>query len=323
MPELPEIESLRRSLAPDLLGHALTLDRLYRPDIVRASWNGPLSRRGRQTLTPPEQLSLSKVQRLERRGKQLAIVGEDGRVLCVQLGMSGRLLLSQSTQPQPPHTHAQWSVRPIDPVRGSHASSLVLRFVDPRRFGGLGAFESFEALLQRAWSRLGPDALDLADSDLRRLARGRRSIKATLLDQAALAGVGNIYADESLFLARIDPARRAGSLREHECDRLAAAVRAVLSRAVESGGSTLRDYVDAQGRPGSAQSHHNVYGRSGQPCPLCARPLRSRLLAQRTTVWCPFCQPRRPSRHIESRGNPKPPSDANLRHIRVFHIRPR
>jgi len=125
------------------------------------------------------------------------------------------------------------------------------------------------------------------------LAQTKRSIKSALLDQAVLAGVGNIYADEALHMAGIHPARRADGLRADEIANLAQSIAGVLAAAIAAGGSTLRDYADANGRPGSYQTAHAVYGRAGQPCLTCGTLLASRLLAQRTTVWCPHCQPAR------------------------------
>jgi formamidopyrimidine-DNA glycosylase len=138
---------------------------------------------------------------------------------------------------------------------------------------------------------LGPDALEVSGERLFERTRGSaRAIKAGLLDQRVLAGVGNIYADESLFLAGIAPRRRAERLSREQCERLAACVRGVLAVAIEAGGSTLRDYVDADGRAGASQFAHRVYGRGGQACVACGRVLRSAVVGQRTTVWCGGCQ---------------------------------
>jgi formamidopyrimidine-DNA glycosylase len=164
-------------------------------------------------------------------------------------------------------------------------------FRDPRRFGGLSAWPSFESVV-RAWDdTLGPDALDIDAGRLRAALAGRRSVKAALLDQRAIAGVGNIYADESLHRAGIDPRMRCTRLREHDVKALASAIQSVLGDAVRRGGSTLRDHRAADGSPGDAQQDHQVYGRAGLPCLRCGTPIRTCRLAGRTTAWCPRCQP--------------------------------
>ncbi|MHC5027133.1 MAG: Fpg/Nei family DNA glycosylase, partial [Planctomycetota bacterium] len=141
------------------------------------------------------------------------------------------------------------------------------------------------------WRRLGPDALTITSAELaKRLRRTRRAVKAALLDQSVLAGVGNIYADEALFGSRLHPARRADGLARAEVRDLARELRRTLGRAVDSGGSSLRDYVDAEGRKGGYAAYHQVYGRGGEPCVRCSTRLERMLLAQRTTVFCPQCQ---------------------------------
>lgn len=273
MPELPEVESLRRSLEPGLLGRVVERVELRRRDIV----DGPA--------TPAALLQGERIDNLRRHGKQMAIVTSSGKHLVVQLGMTGQVLLVHDEGELPPdHVHAVWRLR----KDGSHPGLLAFR--DPRRFGGLTTLESREAL-QRRWSSLGPDALGITGGELLAgLRASKRAIKAALLDQAVLAGVGNIYADESLFLAQIAPRKLASRLNPKQVDRLAEAIRGVLEQAVRKGGSTLRDYVDASGRAGSFALEHQVYGRAGRPCVRCQTPLRSATLAQRTTVWCPLCQ---------------------------------
>jgi formamidopyrimidine-DNA glycosylase len=285
VPELPEVERVRLSLAPRITGRRIGAAVLHRRDIAE-------SFRGSQTpirtrTTPEALLQGDTVGSLLRHGKQLAIVGRSGRVLLVHLGMSGQLLWKAPDAPiHGGHVHAEWHVTDS---RGRSSGRVVFR--DPRRFGGLWTFESVEALRNARWSRLGPDALTITGDQLREgLGRTRRSIKAALLDQEVIAGVGNIYADEALFLAGIRPKRRAGALKTAEIDRLVGTIREVLQRSIETGGSTLRDYVDADGAKGGAQEWHAVYGRGGEACRVCGGELRHGLVAQRTTVWCPRCQ---------------------------------
>ena len=284
MPELPEVERVRMSLRPHLMGRRVARAVLHRADICESF----AQRRAglvRVEASPAALLQGDEVAAMERHGKQLAIIGASGRVLSVHLGMSGQLLWLRVGQPLPAtHVHAEWAIRD-----GKGAGTLVFR--DPRRFGGLWTFDSVEAFRAARWAVLGPDALSVTAEQLGEgLAKSRRAIKAALLDQGVIAGVGNIYADEALFLAGLKPTRRAGSLKAPEVGRHAAAVREVLQRSIETGGSTLRDYVDADGAKGSAQEGHAVYGRGGEPCRACGGTLRQGVVAQRTTVWCPRCQ---------------------------------
>lgn len=282
MPELPEVERTRLSLAP-LIGRAITRASLFRTDICNS-----FSPKGTHTNTTTlDLLQNARISSLSRRGKQLAIVSSDGRTLCIQLGMSGRLLLLPSDIPHsksniPPHTHAAWTFD----------DNSQLLFIDPRRFGGLSTYPSESALLTHRWSTLGPDALSITARDLAgACAESHRPIKSLLLDQSALAGVGNIYADESLFRARINPKTHASALTKPQLTSLAGAIRFILARAITAGGSTLRNYADSSGRAGSAQLLHAVYGRADQPCQTCNRALSSIRLAQRATVFCRSCQP--------------------------------
>lgn len=276
MPELPEVEHLRRTLEPALVGAVVERAELRRRDVLRAG--APIER---------AMLVGGRVATLDRRGKELAIRCKDGRVLCVHLGMSGQLVLESPDAPTLPasHRHAEWSL-------AGRVERLVFR--DPRRFGGLVAIDDGAGLDAR-WLARGPDAFATPSRIVAATlaAQGHRHapIKAILLDQSVVAGVGNIYADESLFRARIRPDRRADSLSRKEWSALAAGLRRVLTLAVASGGSSLRDYRDGSGRVGSFQRLHRVYGRGGEPCPECATPLRDARVAGRTTTWCPACQP--------------------------------
>lgn len=305
MPELPEVETIRRALTPLLVGRRIAEALLIRRDVLVMPTDpaGGFSRqRGRggkeQTqpapITPADLLDKHSVTELRRRGKQLAIIAEHRqrhRALIVQLGMSGQLLAvpSKPKTDQPTvstHVHARWKLD----------DGLELLFRDPRRFGGLRVFPD-AAALDTHWLDLGPDGLDLDAAALwERLEHTRRPIKAALLDQAVVAGVGNIYADESLFIAGIHPTRRADTLRPQEGEALAAAIRRVLAQAVDAGGSTLRDYITPGGEPGGYQMKHQVYGRGGKPCMVCGKPLKTATAAGRTTVWCASCQPTARSR---------------------------
>lgn len=275
MPELPEVETVRLGLAP-VLGVPIARVRVARRNVVR---DHAEQRRGR--LDPRALLEHDTVARTLRRGKQLALVGTGGRVVLVHLGMSGQVLvLEAGAKVAGGHAHVVWS---LDDGR-----RIVFR--DPRRFGGIWLLPD-QAALDARWDALGVDGLSITGEDLRRsLGASRRAVKNALLDQSGVAGVGNIYADEALFEAGIDPRRPCDMITPGEWAKLGDAIRAVLSAGIRAGGSTLRDYRRPDGTPGSGVGGHRVYGRGGQPCVRCGRPLAKALLAQRTTVWCEHCQ---------------------------------
>jgi len=291
LPELPEVEVLRRTLTPHLAGAVVQSVRLHRSDICQSfnAAGNPVA------TTSARLLKGSTILLISRIGKQMGIQTTDGRVLVVQLGMSGQVLVTRGIEEvkQSTHVHAVWTILAAGPGREKAAARepTFLYFRDPRRFGGLCTYPSAEALVQFRWSMLGIDGL-LADGHT--LARGvgksARAIKAVLLDQSVIAGVGNIYADEALSAARIAPKRKATSLAVAEWDRLGEAIVATLKGAIGLGGSTLRDYRNADGEEGTATATHRVYGRGGGPCLVCRRKLAVGIVSQRTTVWCPQCQ---------------------------------
>ncbi|MBL9141808.1 MAG: hypothetical protein JNK53_08075 [Phycisphaerae bacterium] len=285
---------MRRSLLPVLVGARLSVVALGAHD-VRSRGRGRVravglrakdSRAQPAWISPSALLHCGVVRALHRHGKQLAIEAADGRVLVIQLGMSGQVLLEAAgARPVPDtHRHIEWLIR----SSSGHDARLVFR--DPRRFGGVHPAGSMIDLRANAWRDLGPDALGIAGAQLALRCAGSRAIKIALLDQAVLAGVGNIYADEALFRARISPVQAANRLSRQQFVRLAAALRAVLRAAIARGGSTLRDHRSALGELGTAQARHRVYGRSGLPCFRCRATIRSIRLGGRTTAFCPACQ---------------------------------
>lgn len=267
-------------MLPDSVLHV----RAIGPHDMRARGRGRSARARSEWITPAQALDGARIAALHRHGKQLAIEADDGRVLVLQLGMSGQVRTDRSAPAS--HRHLEWEARP------RRGRPFMLCFRDPRRFGGVSWWTSMDALRRKGWGDLGPDALAIKGAELAGRLTGIRAIKAVLLDQAVLAGVGNIYADEALFAAGIHPKRRACSIRPDECMRLARALRDVLARAVRGNGSTLRDHVGVGGDPGAAQHAHRAYGRAGQPCTRCADPMASGQVGGRTTVWCVRCQPR-------------------------------
>ncbi|KFN50602.1 bifunctional DNA-formamidopyrimidine glycosylase/DNA-(apurinic or apyrimidinic site) lyase [Arenimonas composti] len=269
MPELPEVETTRRGLAPHVEGRHITGVVLRRPDL---RW--PI---------PPEvgaNLPGQPVLAVRRRAKYLLLDTAPGSAL-MHLGMSGMLRVLPAATPVGSHDH-------VDLVLDS---GRVLRFTDPRRFGCLlwqPAGETHPLL-----AGLGPEPLaDAFDGDyLFALSRGRKApVKAFLMDQAVVVGVGNIYAAEALFRAGIRPGRAAGAVSRERYRALAAAVKEVLAYAITRGGTTLRDFLSPDGAPGYFEQELQVYGREGQPCRHCGRPLRGRQMGGRATVWCSGCQ---------------------------------
>lgn len=270
MPELPEVETTRRGLEPHLLGRRVLELAVREP---RLRW--PVA----AELAP--WVAGRAVSSVQRRGKYL-ILDLGGGGLLVHLGMSGSLRLVPGVEP--PGRHAHWDLRLDDGCR--------LRFTDPRRFGSLHRWQADPAghpLLRT----LGPEPLGpgFHGDYLYRRSRGRRlAVKAFLMDSRVVAGVGNIYANEALFLAGLPPGRAAGRIGAERYTRLAAAVRSVLADAIAAGGTTLRDFTSGDGRPGYFRQRLRVYGRGGAACPACGAPIAERRQGQRSTFFCPRCQ---------------------------------
>ncbi len=270
MPELPEVETTMRALATRLTGRRVLSVTQRRPDI-----RFPMP----QQL--PERLAGRALTGFARRGKFIQTFLDDGMVLLLHLGMSGRLLLGAT--PQGPHEHLTFAFD----------DGSLLRFVDPRRFGMVDLVPASELQAHRWLAGLGAEPLapGFDGAALRRALAGRRvAVKLALMDQRRLVGVGNIYASESLYRARISPLRPAGRVGAAACARLAAAVREVLGEAIAAGGSSLRDYVQSNGELGHFQNDFRVYDRAGSPCPGCARPIRRIVQGGRATFYCPTCQ---------------------------------
>ena len=275
MPELPEVETVRRGLEAALAGHVVARARRRRADLRR-----PLPR------DLNRRLEGRRLDRIGRRGKYLLFHFEGGTVLIAHLGMSGRFLIHTPPAPEPGrHDHVI-----IETVHGP-----VLTFNDARRFG-LMALAREDALGAHPLLRgLGPEPLDrdFDGATLGAVLRGRRTaIKAALLDQRVIAGLGNIYACEALFRARLSPRRTADSVRGMRASRLAAAIRSVLEAAIAAGGSSLRDYVQVSGELGYFQHAFAVYGRDGETCPgcVCQGVVRRIVQGGRSTFYCPRLQ---------------------------------
>jgi formamidopyrimidine-DNA glycosylase len=273
MPELPEVETIARGL-----------DKRVRGDVIDSVWLGkhpePLKSTAQEIASA---LTATRIARVRRVGKHIVFDlepkssrnGKISRQWIVHLGMTGRMLVCASGEEVPKHTHAIATL----------SSGRELRFVDPRRFGRLSVLSAQE------FAGPGTEPLTVSGADFAKLFHGRKTpIKAALLNQKLLHGVGNIYADESLFRAGIRPRRQAGRLTRAELDRLHAAVKEVLRKAIKLGGSSVSDYVDAEGREGFFQLQHKVYMRTGEPCLVCRTRIKRTVLGGRGTHYCPKCQ---------------------------------
>jgi formamidopyrimidine-DNA glycosylase len=279
MPELPEVQTVVTTLAPRLTSQTLADVRHLRPDIVRPrGFDLPAALVGRT------------VSSVTRRGKRIVIALDDGGRFYIHLGMTGQLKVEPPDREVAPHTHLIVRLRGV----GDGGASSELRFRDPRRFGGvfwLGRGNEATAVAADD-ARMGPEPLTLRPGQLaKRLSRTTRAIKNALLDQAVVAGLGNIYVDEALFASSIHPLRPADELSPDDVKRLNRAIKTTLLRAIRHRGSTLRDYVDADGRSGGFQLLHRVYGREGDPCHTCRSPIARIVLGGRSAHFCPVCQP--------------------------------
>lgn len=280
MPELAEIEVIRLSLLPLLVGQTLRVA-CVGPHDMRARGSGRGKTRQHQIwMSNTQLLHNGTITSLVRRGKRLAMIASDGRCLVIQLGMSGQFL--PTTAAAATHQHVVWGIQKSD---------FGLTFRDPRRFGGLTAYRTPQDMIDAWDDELGVDGLTITTQQLSRTLVGNRIVKCALLDQTVVAGVGNIYADESLHRAGINPRTRCHELNPKHLQALASAIRFILRQAVRRGGSTLRDYRSGTGETGSAQQLHQVYGREGEPCHACHTQLSGARLGGRSAVWCPVCQP--------------------------------
>jgi formamidopyrimidine-DNA glycosylase len=288
MPELPEVETIVRSLEPGIRGRTIERAELLFKPLLRRPPKGGLSA-----------LAGKRVLGVRRRGKMILIECEGGLTLVFHLKMTGQMLLSGASA-EAPDKHTRLVVKFRD--RGPE-----LRFRDVRKFGFLLCVSRDPEGVCAELSCLGPEPLTITREDFGRLIRARRGrIKSLLLNQTVIAGIGNIYADEILFDSRIHPQTPAVRLSRNEAGRLWESTRKILHAAVEAKGSSLSDYVDTEGRPGSFQFFHKVYDRESEPCVRCGRPVKRIVVGERGTYFCPRCQRRKRGRgarkHVSSPG---------------------
>jgi formamidopyrimidine-DNA glycosylase len=276
MPELPEVETIARGLAKRITG-----------DLVESVWLGQKKEPLKSTASEiAETLEYSRIAAVRRMGKHIVFDLERGvrptqapihrkAQWIVHLGMTGQLLICEPRSEVPKHTHAILKL----------ASGRELRFVDPRRFGRISVATSGD------FDATGVEPLEVDLDRFLTLFRGRKTpIKSALLNQKLLRGVGNIYADESLFRAGIRPRRRALTITREQLSKLFLAVKDVLNEAIALGGSSVSDYVNSDGEEGFFQLQHRVYGREGEPCLVCKTPIKRIVIAGRSSHYCPKCQ---------------------------------
>lgn len=270
MPELPEVETTRRGIAPYVIGERIK-SIIVRERQLRWPVPGNLKR----------VLAGKTIRKLDRRAKYLLFYTSDGCML-LHLGMSGSLRIIEAGSPPEKHDH-------VDII---FESGRALRFRDPRKFGSIH-WTSDDPLQHSLLKQLGPEPLshDLHVDYLFTKSRKRtQSVKTFIMDSRVVVGVGNIYANESLFLAGINPRRKAGKVSRARYALLVNAIKQVLTSAIKKGGTTLRDFINGEGKPGYFRNELQVYDRAGEPCKKCKTPIKVIRLGQRSTFYCPLCQ---------------------------------
>jgi formamidopyrimidine-DNA glycosylase len=270
MPELPEVETVVRDLRPRVVGR--TIQRVELGDKkLRRPWQPAWS----------STVAGAKVKAMHRRGKWIIIDLDRDPRLIVHLGMTGQFTTAELTESRPDHLHFVF-----------HLGELELRFRDIRRFGSIELFADDVTAHTYLDERLGPEPFDIDPAYFREaLQKSGRTLKAALLDQTLIAGIGNIYADEALHRAGLHPEARGRSLKPAATERLRLAIQAVITQAVAGRGSTIRDYVGGSGLKGEFQNEFRAYGRDGEPCLTCGTLLLRFVVAGRSSHFCPKCQP--------------------------------
>ncbi|MCH8193296.1 MAG: bifunctional DNA-formamidopyrimidine glycosylase/DNA-(apurinic or apyrimidinic site) lyase [Planctomycetes bacterium] len=280
MPELPEVENIAMGLRQSILGMPIDKVACFSPVIIK----GTLSKQWQSFLATFTGRSITSV---TRRAKRLILATADQRAMVFQLGMTGKFLLKDGSAERHKHTHLVFAF----------PGDRELHYVDTRRFGRLWLFNSLDpehpdaAMEAQGMGSLGPEPLRLTSKRFHALLDSQRSIKTLLLDQTRLTGLGNIYADESLFASGIHPARSSSRLSADEAVALLRQIKSVLRRAIRAGGTTFSDFENAYGDMGRFRGRLNVYGRQGQPCKICGSLIERIVLNGRGTHICPQCQP--------------------------------
>lgn len=272
MPEMPEVEQVRKTLAPHIEGKTITSVEVYLDRLIKY----PDARSFEQGLTGKT------ISRVGRRGKYLVLTTDKEQRLIVHLRMTGALLAQSSDAPEPPYAKIKFTL----------TGGVTMWFTDIRTFGTLYLVTGNDTYIE-GYETLGPEPLSpgFTPDYLEPLAqKSRKAIKSFILDQRNIAGLGNIYADECLAVSGILPMRPANTLTRKEIDALCAAVNKVISQGIKNRGTTFRDYKDGEGNKGENQKHLLVYGRGGEPCKTCGQPLSTTKVGGRGTVYCAHCQ---------------------------------
>ncbi len=277
MPELPEVETIARTLEPAIRGRVISaVDLLYRPLLRRGGPKLIAGMQGRRVLG------------VKRRGKMLLVKGEGARTFVFHLKMTGQFLFAGATEPRDKHTRL---------VMRFDDGANELRFRDVRKFGFLLCLEGDPMAACGELARLGPEPLEVGLEEFATIVKNRKGrIKSLLLDQTVIAGIGNIYADEMLFNARVHPETPASSIGKKAAERLYDSMKKTLTLAIAEKGSTLQDYRDAEGNAGNFQFFHKVYDRKGEPCVVCGTPVRMMRVGGRSSHFCPQCQRKKAKR---------------------------
>ncbi len=286
MPELPEVENIAQGLRHEIINVTITDVKVLKPVIVRypSPW--------RKTL---HDIIGDDIVKVTRRGKRLIIALVNGGAILIQLGMTGKVIVAQANSPIPLHTH----------MRIHLCDGREIRFIDARRFGRVWFFSQLDfyhpdAQMEAAgMGRLGSEPFGITPKQFQRILHSDRAIKTLLLDQSRIAGLGNIYADESLFAAGIHPVTPAKNITPAQADKLRRMIKSILRRAIRHGGTTLLDYRNAYGEMGRFLKMLKVYQRTNQPCRQCRTPIARMTLAGRSSHYCPKCQ-RLPNKSHES-----------------------
>ncbi|MGC4017288.1 MAG: bifunctional DNA-formamidopyrimidine glycosylase/DNA-(apurinic or apyrimidinic site) lyase [Luteolibacter sp.] len=271
MPELPEVETTRRGIEPHLVGTTFREVIVRRRDLREPIPESISQAEGRQALA------------IRRRSKYLIVDLNDGSSLLIHLGMSGSLRVIPPSEPWKTHDHVGLTL----------SSGLQVRFHDPRRFGIVLHLPSGDPLAHPLLGNLGPEPLEddfTAEALAKACSRRSIPIKLAIMDAKTVVGVGNIYASEALFRAKILPDTPANTVSKPRLKRLTQAIRDVLSDSIAEGGTTLRDFLKSDGEPGYFRQKLFVYDRKGEPCRVCGTPIRHAVMGQRSTYWCPKCQ---------------------------------
>ncbi len=279
MPELPEVENIARGLRSEVVNLCIEKIYIHKPLIVR----GPFQPHQQQVA---KALQNARITAVTRRGKRLIILTDKDLSLLIQLGMTGKFILADPSAPAEKHTHFS--------IKLSNNNDL--RFIDPRRFGRLWFFKPLDGNLDKSMqeaglSQMGPEPFRFRPSQFHQLLQNQRLTKTLLLDQTRIAGLGNIYVDESLFAAGIHPATICKKITYEQSTRLLAMIKKTLRRAIAGGGTTFSDFRNAYGDMGKFLNQLRVYDRTGLPCKICQTPVNKIVIAGRGTHFCPRCQP--------------------------------